>query len=78
MLKKIKIEDIDNVMELWKEEINKSGMPSKNKIILNDYTSVRKKLVENINSTILYTEDGIIEGINLTETAVEKIYLQIE
>lgn len=77
MLKKIKIEDIDNVMELWKEEINKSGMPSKNKIILNDYTSVRKKLVENINSTILYTEDGIIEGIISVDNPKNEVWLII-
>ena len=77
MLKKIKIEDIDNVMELWKEEINKSGMPSKNKIILNDYTSVRKKLVENINSTILYTEDGIIEGIISVDNLKNEVWLII-
>lgn len=77
MLKKIKIEDIDNVMELWKEEINKSGMPSKNKIILNDYTSVRKKLVENINSTILYTEDGIIEGIISIDNSKNEVWLII-
>ena len=77
MLKKIKIEDIDNVMELWKEEINKSGMPSKNKIILNDYTSVRKKLVENINSTILYTEDGIIEGIISVDNSKNEVWLII-
>ena len=77
MLKKIKIEDIDNVMELWKEEINKSGMPSKNKIILNDYTSVRKKLVENINSTILYTEDGIIEGIISIDNPKNEVWLII-
>ena len=77
MLKKIKIEDIDNVMELWKEEINKSGMPSKNKIILNDYTSVRKKLVENINSTILYTEDGIIEGIVSVDNPKNEVWLII-
>lgn len=77
MLKKIKIEDIDNVMELWKEELNKSGMPSKNKIILNDYTSVRKKLVENINSTILYTEDGIIEGIISIDNSKNEVWLII-
>lgn len=77
MLKKIKIEDIDNVMELWKEELNKSGMPSKNKIILNDYTSVRKKLVENINSTILYTEDGIIEGIISVDNSKNEVWLII-
>ncbi|CDA30847.1 putative uncharacterized protein [Clostridium sp. CAG:492] len=77
MLKKIKIEDIDNVMELWKEEINKSGMPSKNKIILNDYTSVRKKLVENINSTILYTEDGVIEGIISVDNLKNEVWLII-
>mgnify|MGYP000224898326 FL=1 len=77
MLKKIKIEDIDNVMELWKEEINKSGMPSKNKIILNDYTSVRKKLVENINSTILYTEDGVIEGIISVDNSKNEVWLII-
>ena len=77
MLKKIKIEDIDNVMELWKEELNKSGMPSKNKIILNDYTSVRKKLVENINSTILYTEDGIIEGIISVDNLKNEVWLII-
>ena len=77
MLKKIKIEDIDNVMELWKEELNKSGMPSKNKIILNDYTSVRKKLVENINSTILYTEDGIIEGIISVDNPKNEVWLII-
>lgn len=77
MLKKIKIEDIDNVMELWKEEINKSGMPSKNKIILNDYTSVRKKLVENINSTILYTEDGVIEGIISADNSKNEVWLII-
>ena len=77
MLKKIKIEDIDNVMELWKEELNKSGMPSKNKIILNDYTSVRKKLVENINSTILYTEDGIIEGIISVDNQKNEVWLII-
>lgn len=77
MLKKIKIEDIDNVMELWKEEINKSGMPSKNKIILNDYTSVRKKLMENINSTILYTEDGIIEGIISVDNSKNEVWLII-
>ena len=77
MLKKIKIEDIDNVMELWKEEINKSGMPSKNKIILNDYTSVRKKLVENINSTILYTEDGVIEGIISVDNPKNEVWLII-
>lgn len=77
MLKKIKIEDIDNVMELWKEELNKSGMPSKSKIILNDYTSVRKKLVENINSTILYTEDGIIEGIISVDNLKNEVWLII-
>ena len=77
MLKKIKIEDIDNVMELWKEELNKSGMPSKNKIILNDYTSVRKKLVENINSTILYTEDGIIEGFISVDNSKNEVWLII-
>lgn len=77
MLKKIKIEDIDNVMELWKEDINKSGMPSKNKIILNDYTSVRKKLMENINSTILYTEDGIIEGIISVDNPKNEVWLII-
>lgn len=77
MLKKIKIEDIDNVMELWKEELNKSGMPSKNKIILNDYTSVRKKLVENINSTILYTEDGVIEGIISVDNLKNEVWLII-
>lgn len=77
MLKKIKIEDIDNVMELWKEELNKSGMPSKNKVILNDYTSVRKKLVENINSTILYTEDGIIEGIISVDNLKNEVWLII-
>ena len=77
MLKKIKIEDIDNVMELWKEELNKSGMPSKNMIILNDYTSVRKKLVENINSTILYTEDGIIEGIISVDNSKNEVWLII-
>jgi len=77
LLKKIKIEDIDNVMELWKEEINKSGMPSKNKIILNDYTSVRKKLVENINSTILYTEDGVIEGIISVDNSKNEVWLII-
>ena len=77
MLKKIKIEDIDNVMELWKEEINKSGMPSKNKIILDDYTSVRKKLVENINSTILYTEDGVIEGIISVDNSKNEVWLII-
>lgn len=77
MLKKIKIEDIDNVMELWKEELNKSEMPSKNKIILNDYTSVRKKLVENINSTILYTEDGIIEGIISVDNLKNEVWLII-
>ncbi len=77
MLKKIKIEDIDNVMELWKEELNKSGMPSKNKIILNDYTSVRKKLVENINSTILYTEDGIIDGIISVDNPKNEVWLII-
>ena len=77
MLKKIKIEDIDNVMELWKEEINKSGMPSKNKIIFNDYTSVRKKLVENINSTILYTEDGVIEGIISVDNSKNEVWLII-
>ena len=64
-------------MELWKEEINKSGMPSKNKIILNDYTSVRKKLVENINSTILYTEDGIIEGIISVDNPKNEVWLII-
>ena len=77
MLKKIKIEDIDNVMELWKEEINKSGMPSKNQIILNDSTSVRTKLVENINSTILYTEDGIIEGIISVDNPKNEVWLII-
>lgn len=62
MLKKIKIEDIDNVMELWKEEVSKSKIPSKNKLILEKYTKIRERFIENINSTILYTEDGIIEG----------------
>lgn len=77
MLKKIKIEDIDNVMELWKEEVNKSQMPSKNKIILNEYTSVRKKILENINSTVLYTEDGIIDGFISVDSSKNEVWMII-
>lgn len=64
-------------MELWKEEVNKSQMPSKNKIILNEYTSVRKKILENINSTVLYTEDGIIDGFISVDSSKNEVWMII-
>lgn len=62
MLKKLKIDDIDYMMQFWKEEILKSDSHQKNKIITDEYTNTRKKFIENISSTIVYTEEGRIEG----------------
>lgn len=68
MLKKLKKDDIDSIMQFWKEEVLKSDITQKNKVIIDEYTDIRKKFIENISSTIVYTEDGIIEGfISLDE-----------
>lgn len=62
MLKELKENDIDNIMRLWKNEFTKSNKAVKNDVLVNIYTKTRNKFINNLNSTILYTEDGEIEG----------------
>lgn len=62
MLKKLRDCDIDDIMELWKSEVVKTENLLKNKSIKDIYTNVRSKFINNLSSTIIYTEDDNIEG----------------
>lgn len=62
MLKELKKYDIDNIMELWKSEVARSNKSLKSENIKDKYTNVRNQFINNLTSTIIYTEDGEIEG----------------
>ena len=62
MLKKFKISDIDIIMNLWKKEYFFSHKKMKNEELTQKYTIVKDKLLNKKSTTILYTEDDIIEG----------------
>lgn len=62
MLKKLRDEDIDSVMKLWKSEFSKSNKFLKSEVLVDIYTKARNKLINNLTSTVIYTEDGKIEG----------------
>lgn len=62
MLKELKSSDIDTIMNLWKEEFIKGNKTLKNDTLITQYTDVKTQLLNKKNTTILYTEDGEIEG----------------
>ncbi len=62
MLKELRDNDIDNIMKLWKNEFAKSNKFLKNEALVDIYTKARNKFVNNLTSTVIYTEDGEIEG----------------
>ncbi|MBP3502317.1 MAG: GNAT family N-acetyltransferase [Clostridia bacterium] len=62
MLKELRDNDIDNIMKLWKNEYSKSNKFLKGEVLVNIYTKVRNKFIKNLTSTVIYTEDGKIEG----------------
>lgn len=62
MLRKLRENDIDNIMELWKKESIQSNKFLKKVFILNNYTKKRDDFLKNINSTLIYSEDGKIEA----------------
>ena len=62
MLKKLKNDDIDNIMKLWKSEFAKSNKFLKSEILVDIYTKAKNNFINNLTSTVIYTEDGKIEG----------------
>lgn len=62
MLKKFKVSDIDTIMNLWKKEYFYNHKKMKSEELTKSYTIVKNKLLNKKNTTILYTEDDIIEG----------------
>lgn len=62
MLKKFKVSDIDKIMNLWKKEYFLNHKKMKNEELTQNYTIVKNKLLNKKSTTILYTEDDIIEG----------------
>ena len=59
MLKKFNSADIDILMNLWKKEFQTSQNTN---ILTAEYTKVRDKFLDKNTTTVLYTEDGVIEG----------------
>lgn len=62
VLKKFKVSDIDIIMNLWKKEYFSNHKKLKNEELTQNYTIVKNKLLNKNSTTILYTEDDIIEG----------------
>ncbi|MBO5349478.1 MAG: GNAT family N-acetyltransferase [Clostridia bacterium] len=62
MLKNLKEDNIDNIMKLWKSEFTKSTKLLKNEILVDIYTKVRNKFINNLESTVIYTEDEEIDA----------------
>lgn len=62
MLKELKNSDIDIIMNLWKDEFVKNDKTLKDDTLITQYTDVKNQLLNKKNTTILYTEDGKIEG----------------
>lgn len=62
MLKKFRSTDIDTIMNLWKKEFLFNNKKIENSLLTQKYTDIRDKLLDKNSTTILYTEDDIIEG----------------
>lgn len=62
MLKKMKNTDIDTIMNLWKKEYIANNKKVSSEILTIKYTEIENHLLDKNSTTILYTEDDIIEG----------------
>lgn len=62
MLKKMKNTDIDTIMNLWKKEYIANNKKVSSEILTIKYTEIENYLLDKNSTTILYTEDDIIEG----------------
>lgn len=62
MLKKIKNEDLDEVMQFWKNQVAKSDKKINVNNFSQEYTKVKDALIKNLSSTVIYTEDGNLNG----------------
>lgn len=62
MLKKMKNTDIDTIMNLWKKEYIANNKKVCSEVLTIKYTEIENHLLDKNSTTILYTEDDIIEG----------------
>ncbi|MBR2744074.1 MAG: GNAT family N-acetyltransferase [Clostridia bacterium] len=62
MLKKLRATDIDVIMNIWKKEFVSNNKKVESKVLTEKYTSIQDELSNPKNSTLLYTEDDVIEG----------------
>lgn len=74
MLKEFKVKDIDIIMNLWKKEFKNNNKKIENNLLTKKYTDIQTQLLDKKSTTILYTEDDIIEGF-ISINADKQIFL---